>query len=155
MPIIPPPPDGPKQGKPSPLLGTYSYVDYSDMGGLTQFGAFTETLPPGSRSSLKHWHQNEDELIFMLNGTVILHEGHSETPFSAGQCATFKAGTPLGHFLENRSDQPATYFVVGTRAATDVVTYPDANCILTLDRETGARSWQTLDGKPRQSPYQG
>ena len=28
----------------------------SDTGRLTQFGAFIEILPPGSRSSLPHWH---------------------------------------------------------------------------------------------------
>jgi uncharacterized cupin superfamily protein len=155
MPIIAPPPDGPKQGKPSPKLGTYSYVDYSDIGGLTQFGAFTETLPPGSKSSIKHWHQTEDELVYMLSGTVILHEGDSETPFTAGQCATFKAGAPLGHCLENRSDQPATYFVVGTRAEKDVITYPDDDCVVTFDRQSGQRDYRTFDGKPRQSPYLG
>jgi uncharacterized cupin superfamily protein len=155
MPIIPMPADGPKPGKPSPKLGTYSYVDYSDIGGLTQFGAFTETLPPGSKSSIKHWHQSEDELIYMLSGTLILHEGDSETPFTAGQCATFKAGAPLGHCLENRSDQPATYFVVGTRAAKDVITFPDDDAVLIFDRGTGTRIWQTHDGRPGQSPYEG
>jgi len=153
MPIIPPPDGGPKAAPHSPKVGPSSYIDYSDIGGLTQFGAFTETLPPGSKSSIKHWHQTEDEFVYMLAGTVILHEGDTETPFSAGECATFKAGVAVGHCLENRSDADATYLVVGTRSWADVITYPDDDCILTYDREAGTRSFHTLDGKPRDSAY--
>ena len=47
----------------------------SDSGGLTQFGAFTETLPPGANSSELHWHEKEDEFVYMLSGTVTLVEG--------------------------------------------------------------------------------
>ncbi|WP_431286740.1 4Fe-4S binding protein [Roseateles chitinivorans] len=32
-------------------------------GGLTQFGAFIEVLQPGCRSSIKHWHSAEDEMV--------------------------------------------------------------------------------------------
>ncbi len=48
---------------------------FSDSGGLTQFGAFVEILPPGSRSSLCHWHAAEDEFVYMLAGEVTLWEG--------------------------------------------------------------------------------
>jgi hypothetical protein len=43
---------------------------FSDTGGITQFGAFVECLPPGSRSSLCHWHLREDEFVYMLEGEV-------------------------------------------------------------------------------------
>jgi len=55
---------------PHPVLGSYTAHLLSDAGGLTQFGAFTETLPPGSRSSLRHWHVTEDEFIYMLSGII-------------------------------------------------------------------------------------
>ena len=47
----------------------------SEPGGLTQFGALIEVLPPGSRSSLKHWHSAEDEMVYVLDGEVTLIEG--------------------------------------------------------------------------------
>lgn len=50
----------------------------SEAGGLTQFGAFVETLEPGSRSSIKHWHSAEDEMIYVLDGEVTLVEGDTE-----------------------------------------------------------------------------
>jgi uncharacterized cupin superfamily protein len=31
----------------------------SEAGGLTQFGALIDILPPGSRSSIRHWHSHK------------------------------------------------------------------------------------------------
>lgn len=112
-------------------LGPYSARLLSDAGGLTQFGAFTETLPPGSFSSHKHWHEQEDEFVYVLSGRVTLNEGDTLTEMRAGDAATFKAGVAVGHRLENRSDQPATYLVMGTRSPGDVVHYADKDLLLT------------------------
>mgnify|MGYP001953621222 FL=1 len=92
-------------------------------------------------------------MIFMLAGVVIVHEGDTSTPLHPGDSATFKAGVPLGHFLENTSAADATYLVIGTRAASDVITYPDHDCVLHFDRTTGARRYVTRDGEPTVSPY--
>ncbi len=112
-------------------LGSYRALLLSDAGGLTQFGAFLETLPPGSFSSHKHWHEQEDEFIFVIAGTVTLNEGDSLTEMRPGDAATFKAGVAVGHRLENRSEEPATYLVVGTRSPDEVVHYTDKDLHLT------------------------
>lgn len=112
-------------------LGSYRALLLSDAGGLTQFGAFLETLPPGSFSSHKHWHEKEDEFIFVIAGTVTLNEGDSLTEMRPGDAATFKAGLAVGHRLENRSDAPVSYLVVGTRSPDDVVHYTDKDLHLT------------------------
>lgn len=112
-------------------LGPYEARLLSDAGGLTQFGAFIETLPPGSRSSHKHWHEQEDEFIYLLSGIATLHEGDTIIDMHPGDAATFKAGVALGHCLENRSAQDCTYLVVGTRSPNDVVHYADKDMLLT------------------------
>lgn len=112
-------------------LGPYSACLLSDAGGLTQFGAFVETLPPGSRSSHQHWHEQEDEFIYMLSGVVTLLEGDTATEMQPGDAATFKAGVALGHCLENRSNADCTYLVVGTRSPNDVVHYTKKDLLLT------------------------
>lgn len=66
----------------------------SEAGGLTQFGAFVEILPPGSRSSIKHWHSAEDELVYMLEGEVTLVEGDTRTLLRPGDAATFGPACP-------------------------------------------------------------
>lgn len=112
-------------------LGHYSARLLSDAGGLTQFGAFVETLPPGSFSSHKHWHESEDEFVYVLSGQVMLNEGDTMTEMHPGDAACFKAGVEVGHRLENQSDAPVTYLIVGTRMPDDVVHYTDKDMLLT------------------------
>jgi uncharacterized cupin superfamily protein len=133
--------------------GPFEALLFSDAGGLTQFGAFVEILPPGSRSSIKHWHSAEDEMVYMLGGEVLVHEGDSTIPLRPGDVATFRAGEPAGHCLENASGAEARYLVIGTRAPVDRVTYSEDDCVLELDRAAGTKRWTTFDGKPRGTPY--
>ncbi|THD81566.1 cupin domain-containing protein [Aliigemmobacter aestuarii] len=138
------------QGNP---CGPYRALLLSDTGGLTQFGAFIEILPPGSRSSLKHWHAEEDELVHVLTGEVLLHEGAAVHHLRPGDTATFKAGVAVGHCLENPGPGEARYLVIGTRAPADVVTYPDHDRVLHLDRREGTRTYSDLAGNPADTPY--
>jgi uncharacterized cupin superfamily protein len=117
--------------KPDPELGTYWAALFSDTGGLTQFGAFLEVLAPGSKSSHQHWHECEDEFVYMLEGEVTLVEGDCEVMMRPGDAATFKAGVALGHRLENRAAAEARYLVVGTRSPDDVVHYSTKDLLLT------------------------
>lgn len=123
-------------------LGPYSHVVLGELGGLPQFGLHLETLPPGSRSSHRHWHEAEDELVYVLSGEVVLIEDE-ETVLKAGEAAAWPANTPVGHCLENRSGHDATYLVVGTRGMADAVHYPDAGVTLSI---TGRRHRVFRDG---------
>lgn len=127
-------------------LGPYAYQLLSDPGGLTQYGAFIEILPPGSRSSFRHWHETEDEMVYILSGEVVLIED-SETPLRAGDCAAWPAGHPVGHCLENRSAAEARYLVIGTRNVKDIIHYPDLD--LTTHKDGKARRYTHADGRPR------
>lgn len=127
----------------------------SEPAGLTQFGAFIELLPPGSRSSLRHWHSAEDEMVFVLEGEVTLHEGEEATILRAGDAAAFRAGHPVGHYLENAGVATARYLVVGTRAPTDVITYPEHDRRCVRVRSLADDLWIDGDGAPAGSPYRG
>ena len=122
-------------------------------GGLTQFGACIETLPPGASSSIKHWHTGEDEMVYVLAGEVTLLEGDTETVLHAGDAATFKAGVPVGHCLVNRSGADVRCLVVGTRAAADQCTYPDEDCVMHRDGPGAEVYWTDGRGVRRGSPY--
>lgn len=127
-------------------LGDYAYQLLSDPGSLTQFGAFIEILPPGAQSSFRHWHENEDEMVVMLSGEVVLVED-VETPLQAGDIACWPAGAAIGHCLHNRSGAEARYLVIGTRGADDVIYYPDHDLIT---RKVGlTRSYLHSDGRER------
>lgn len=127
-------------------MGDFTAELFSDTGGLTQFGAFTETLQPGARSSDRHWHEEEDEFLYMLSGTATLYEDDGAAELRPGDACTWKAGEPNGHHVVNTSDAPCTYLVVGTRSARDVVHYSDIDKVLT--REDGTRRLTRRDGSP-------
>ena len=125
----------------------------SEAGGLTQFGAFIEILQPGSRSSIKHWHSAEDEMVYVLEGQITLVEGCEEFLLGAGDAATFRADVPVGHYLENRSVAATRCLVVGTRAPVDTITYPDQDRVCHRDRSLPDDVWTDVAGKPAESPY--
>lgn len=106
-------------------LGPSEYKLIGRPGGLTQFGAHIERLPPGSKSSPEHAHAGEDEMVLMLEGTVTLIENGTPMPLHAGEAACWPAGCGITHCLENRGETPAVYLVVGTRAQRDIVDFAD------------------------------
>lgn len=125
----------------------------SEAGGLTQFGAFIEVLQPGCRSSIKHWHSAEDEMVYVLDGEITVVEGDAETIMRAGDAATFKAGVAVGHYLENRSTAPTRCLIAGTRAPVDKITYPDHDRVCIRDRSLPDDIWTNAAGQPADSPY--
>lgn len=125
----------------------------SKPGDLTQFGAFIEVLQPGTRSSITHWHSNEDEMVYVLEGVVTLIEGEASTLLHPGDAATFKAGAPVGHCLWNQSSTPTRCLIVGTRAQIDTVTYPEHNRVLHRDRTRAEDRWTDTQGNPTSNPY--
>ncbi len=111
-----------------------------DAGGLTQFGVNLTRLAPGAASAHKHWHKNEDELVYILEGEAVLVEDDGETVLRAGGVATFKAGVENGHMLVNRSDKDAVFLEVGTRADEEVSSYTNPDVDLKMVKAASG-SW--------------
>jgi uncharacterized cupin superfamily protein len=101
-----------------------------DAVGLADFGVNLVRLPPGKWSSQRHWHTQEDELVYVLEGEVVLVEDGGEQVLRAGDCAGWKAGVPDGHCLQNRSGADAVYLEIGSRRPeTDACEYPDLDMV--------------------------
>jgi uncharacterized cupin superfamily protein len=113
----PPPFDAPLAGRIRQRLG--------DAGGLKDFGVNLMRLPPGNWSSQRHWHSHEDELVYVLEGELVLVEDAGETILRAGDCAVFPKNTGDGHHMINRSDKTAVYLEVGSRQPEDLTTCSD------------------------------
>jgi uncharacterized cupin superfamily protein len=93
--------------------------------GVSQFGVNLTRLEPGAASALRHWHENEDEFVYILEGECMLIEDDGETVLKPGDCAGFKANVPNGHHLVNRSNRDVLYLEIGTRATSERAHYPD------------------------------
>jgi uncharacterized cupin superfamily protein len=74
-------------------FGAFELLRYSELGRLTQFGAYVETLEPGSRSSERHWHEYEDEFLYVLSGEVTVIEEDGTHLLRPGDAACWPAGT--------------------------------------------------------------
>ena len=104
-----------------------------NVAGLTQFGVNLTRLKPDAASALRHWHENEDEFVYVVEGELVLIEDDGETLLRMGDAAGFKAGVPNGHQLINKTNRDAVYLEVGTRAPNERAHYPDVD--LDLVRE--------------------
>lgn len=114
--------------------------------GLSQFGVNLLTLPPGAWSSQRHWHKQEDEFVYVLEGDVTLITDAGEQRLTPGMAAGFPAGNRDGHHLVNRSDRPAQVLEVGTRADRDYADYPDID--MTVEITGGAAQFRHRNGEP-------
>jgi len=97
--------------------------------GLTRIGVNLTTLPPGKESSMRHHHTREDELIFVIEGEVVLRTDAGEQRLTAGMCAGFPAGSKDGHQLVNRGDRAARYLEISNRDPDDRAEYPDVDLV--------------------------
>ncbi len=110
--------------------GAREWLYYSDAGDITQFGAYVETLQPGADSSERHWHEKEDEFLYVLSGEATVLQDDGTHVLHPGDAACWPAGAPLAHSVVNRSSAPCTYLIVGTRLTHDVCHYPETGRVL-------------------------
>ena len=103
--------------------------------GLSQFGVNLMDLPPGAWSSQRHWHESQGELIYVLEGEVVLVTDEGETILRPGMTAGFRAGTGNGHHLINRSDKVARVLEVGTRTVEEIAHYSDIDMMVRVDAQ--------------------
>ncbi|WP_259782227.1 cupin domain-containing protein [Aestuariispira ectoiniformans] len=115
-----------------------------DLLGLSQFGVNLTTLQPGSGSSQRHWHEEEDEFIYVVSGVLTLINDEGEHELTAGMVAGFPAGHSDAHHLVNNSGEAASYLEIGTRSLNEVAHYPDVD--LKAVKENGALQFLHKDG---------
>jgi len=114
--------------------------------GLSQFGVNVCTLKPGAASSQRHWHEHEDELVYVLEGEVVLREDDGETVLKPGEAAAWKAGVANGHCIINRSNRDAVFIEVGSRAPTERAHYSEID--MKVERDERGFRYTKKNGQP-------
>ncbi len=117
--VYPAPHDKEVKGRTSQSVG--------EAGGITQFGANIVTLEPNAKSSIRHWHENQDEFAYVVSGELVLFDNNGETPMRVGDCATFQANVKNAHCFINRSDSPAQFLIICSSVDSKIAHYPDLN----------------------------
>src|SRR6202022_2685604 len=111
------------------IVAGREWQSLGDVAGLTQFGVNLMRMKPGAASSARHWHEQEDEFVYMVEGELVLVEDEGETIVKPGDAAGFKAGVPNGHHLVNRTGRDAVFLVVGPRPPRERCHYPDIDLV--------------------------
>lgn len=115
-----------------------------DLFGLKNFGVNLTLLHPGAISAQHHRHSQQDEFIYVLEGTPTLFTDTGERLLSPGMVAGFPAdGT--AHHLENRTESDCVILEIGDRSPKDDVFYPEDDIKAVLD-ENGQWQFTHKDG---------
>ena len=106
--------------------------------GSTQFGVNLARSKPGAASALRHWHEKEDEFIYMLEGELVLIERRWRD--RAEGRATPPASRPASRHRPSRSSTTARRVMRSiSRSApaskTERVHYPDVDLVAGARRE--------------------
>lgn len=81
--------------------------------GLLRLGLHVCRLPPGHRTSYPHAEENEEELVYVLEGSVDAWIDGELHPMKKGDLAAFPAGTGISHTFINNGDREALLLVCG------------------------------------------
>ena len=127
---------------------------FSSHFGLMRLGVHHERLPPGKRTSWPHAEADEEEFIYVIEGTPDLwFDGHVRR-LKPGDGVGFPAGTGIAHVLINNTESDVRLLVAGEasrqRSRIDYPLHPKRN------EEIGTRHWKDKpaqaigphDGKP-------
>jgi uncharacterized cupin superfamily protein len=78
-----------------------------------------EIIPPQNRSSAAHFHLETDEIIYVLEGSVLAVEESGTVGLCKGDSICFNANSGLAHYLENQSESDAHVLVVRKHLPSD------------------------------------
>jgi uncharacterized cupin superfamily protein len=81
--------------------------------GLERIGINVQRLPPGCRSSWPHAEENEEEFVYVIEGSVDAWIDGQIYRMGPGDLAAFPAGTGICHCFINNGTTEATLLVGG------------------------------------------
>jgi len=93
--------------------------------GSDKIGLMIQTIAPGKRSSRRHRHLFQEELLIVMAGNGHLLHGDERIPVAAGVCVCYRAGDADAHAFENSGDQDLVIWAFGNRFTYEVALYPD------------------------------
>ena len=110
--------------------------------GLTTMGIHLVRLSSGNDSTQFHYHDTDEEFLYVLEGRGVATIGEQRHDIGPGDFMAFPAGS-LPHNLHNPFEADLVYLMGGDRNASDVVHYPDIG--RTMIKSAGRRRWVDSD----------
>ena len=130
----------------------YRRKSLSSAAGGQRLGCSLYEVAPGRRAWPYHYHDANEEAIYVLEGSGTLRVGGDEVPLQKGDYAALPAGVEGAHQLVNTSDERLKYLCFSTMVETDVSVYPDSGKVGVAVGAApgGSKEKRTLSGLFRQ-----
>jgi uncharacterized cupin superfamily protein len=93
--------------------------------GSQAIGLTIQTIAPGCRSSRRHKHVFQEEILIVMAGTGALLHGEARVPVQPGDCFCYTPDDPEAHAFENTGADDLVVWAFGNRFRHEVCLYPD------------------------------
>ena len=113
-----------------------------DLLGLEHLGVHLVRIEPGTDTTEFHLHHQDEEFIYILEGSGTAEIGDETVKVQAGDFMAFTQHS-LPHCMHNPGDKDLVYLMGGTRSAIDVCDYPRLN--RRMYRENGKKTYVDLN----------
>tara|TARA_Y100001933_G_scaffold213948_1_gene219840 strand:+ start:296 stop:781 length:486 start_codon:yes stop_codon:yes gene_type:complete len=94
-----------------------------DAAGLERIGIHLVRLAPGRDSTQHHYHDADEEFLYVISGRGVARIGDEAFEVGPGDFMGFPAPSPA-HSLSNPFDEDLVYLMGGERNVVDAVHYP-------------------------------
>ena len=98
--------------------------------GAQRTGFSVYELPPGTTGWAYHWELNREEILFVVEGELVLRTPAGERELRAGDIAWFAAGPGGAHQVRNGSSATARFAIPASWDGHVVAIRPDSNTML-------------------------
>jgi uncharacterized cupin superfamily protein len=106
--------------------------------GMTRIGVHLVRIEAGRDSTTHHYHDADEEFIYVLSGRGTARIGEEEFDIAAGDFMGFPAPSPA-HSMHNPYAEDLVYLMGGEAWATDIVHYPEIK--RSMIKSHGTRRW--------------
>ena len=93
--------------------------------GSQGIGLIIQTVAPGCRSSRRHRHLFQEEILVVMAGSGALLHGDERIPVQAGDAFCYRPDDPEPHAFENDGTAELVIWAFGDRKPHEVCLYPD------------------------------
>lgn len=93
--------------------------------GSQTIGLTVQTIAPGHRSSRRHRHVFQEEILIVVAGAGMLLHGDERVAVGSGACICYVPADPEIHCFENTGAEDLVVWAFGNRFPHEVCLYPD------------------------------
>ena len=93
--------------------------------GSDRIGLTIQTVPPGNRTSRRHRHVYQEEILVVMQGAGRLLHGDERIAVTAGDCFCYRPEDADPHTFENTGTADLVIWAFGNRFPHEVCLYPD------------------------------